>query len=160
MTGPPGTRSCSLIYRDKLGARPGRSELIYLLVSLEQYTAENRDGPWELITRAGLPVVSSHLADDAAMRNQAGRRVVIKGSSRCRTACLPPGQFNMRPQACIFQPVAQTLASAPVLQDLALPGAESPDIGVEMAFVPFMQQADLCIAVLHWECSLLPRAGP
>jgi hypothetical protein len=86
---------------DKLGARPGRSELIYLLVSLEQYTAENRDGPWEFITRAGLPVVSSHLADDAAMRNQAGRRVVIKGSSRCRTACLPPGQFNTRPQACI-----------------------------------------------------------
>ena len=79
-----GTRSCSLIYRDKLGARPGRSELIYLLVSLDQYTAENRDGPWEFITRAGLPVVSSHLADDAAMRNQAGRRVVIKGSSRCR----------------------------------------------------------------------------
>lgn len=71
MTGPLGTRSCLLIYRDKLGARPVRSELIYLLVSLEQYTAENRDGPWKFITRAGLPVVSSHLADDAAMRNQA-----------------------------------------------------------------------------------------
>lgn len=47
MTGLLGTRSCSLIYRDKLGARLGRSELIYLLVSLEQYTAEDRDGPWE-----------------------------------------------------------------------------------------------------------------
>ena len=117
MTGPFGTRSCSLIYRDKLGARPGRSELIYLLVGLEQYTAENRDGPWEFITRAGLPVVSSHLADDAAMRNQAGRRVVIKGSSRCRTACLPPGQFNMRPQACIFMhrcPALGILAHAAV----------------------------------------------
>jgi hypothetical protein len=96
---------------------PKAAAMIYLLVSLEHYTAENRDGPWEFITRAGLPVVSSHLADDAAMRNQAGRRVVIKGSSRCRAACLPPGQFNMRPQAWI------------------------------------------CIAVLYWECSLMPRGA-
>jgi hypothetical protein len=34
---------------DLLGTRPVRSELIYLLVSLDkQYTAENRAEPWEL----------------------------------------------------------------------------------------------------------------
>jgi len=34
---------------DLLGARPVRSELIYLLVSLDkQYTAENPAEPWEL----------------------------------------------------------------------------------------------------------------
>jgi hypothetical protein len=34
---------------DLLGARPVRSELIYLLVSLDkQYTAENPGEPWEM----------------------------------------------------------------------------------------------------------------
>src|SRR5690348_6667056 len=52
-------------------------------------------------------------------------------------------------QGCIFQPVAQTLADASAPQDLALPWAAAPDIGVEKVLVPFMRQADLYIAALE-----------
>ena len=56
MTGLPGMRSGSLTSRidlselpDLLGVRPVRSELIYLLVSLDkQFTAEAPGEPWEI----------------------------------------------------------------------------------------------------------------
>jgi len=51
MTGPPGTPSRLINLSelpDLLGARPVRSELVYLLVSLDkQYTAEAPGEPWE-----------------------------------------------------------------------------------------------------------------
>ena len=33
-------------------------------------------------------------------------------------------------------------------------------MGVESILAPFMQQADLCIAVLHGKCPLMPRFVP
>jgi hypothetical protein len=45
----------------------------------------------------------------------------------------------------LFQLVAQTQADASTPQDLALPWAADPDIGVEKVLVPFMRQAGLCI---------------
>jgi len=50
---------------DLLGVRPVRSELIYLLVSLDrQFTAEAPGEPWELTTRGGSCAISSHQAAD------------------------------------------------------------------------------------------------
>jgi hypothetical protein len=40
---------------DLLGARPVRSQLIYLLVSLDkQYTADSQDEPWEAYYARGI----------------------------------------------------------------------------------------------------------
>jgi len=133
MTGPLGTRGCSLIYRDKLGARPVRSELIYLLVSLEQYTAENRDGPWEFITRPGFPVASSHLA-----RLSASRSVQYAAVGLAISACRINGaKIDSTPISGIDAP------------------SNSRSSGVR-ALIGLVRQADLCITVLHRECSLLP----
>jgi hypothetical protein len=66
MTGPPYAQWLIDLSElpDLLGARPVRSELIYLLVSLDkQYTAEKPGEPWELyyarqILRHFQPLVS------------------------------------------------------------------------------------------------------
>ena|SRR5690242_10554762 len=94
MTRSPGTRDGLIDLSDLLAARPARSELIYLLGSLDkQDTAENPEGSWQLYYARRI---SGHLADGAATRNQAGRRAVINGS-RCRPPVWPPGQLNVLP---------------------------------------------------------------
>ncbi len=61
-----------------------------------------------------------------------------------------PGESNhrssRRPTRCIAQPVAQTPANASASQDLAFPLGGIPDIGVDKVLVPFVRQADLCVA--------------
>ena len=54
---------------DLLGARPVRSELIYLLVSLDkQYTAENPGESWELYYARQIFAISSRPASDTGTR--------------------------------------------------------------------------------------------
>ena len=54
---------------DLLGARPVRSELIYLLVSLDkQYTAENPGEPWGCTMPARFFAISSRPASDTGTR--------------------------------------------------------------------------------------------
>ena len=63
---------------DLLGIRPVRSELIYLLVSLDkQYTAEAPGEPWEIYYARQILVIFIHQASDTGpghiWRRRAGR---------------------------------------------------------------------------------------
>ena len=74
-TGPPGTRSGSIDLSelaDLLGARPVRSELIYLLVGLDrQYTAEAPSEPWETYYACRFCATSGHQAVDTTAHTRA-----------------------------------------------------------------------------------------
>ena len=70
----------------------------------------------------------------------------------------PRLQCNRLLSLHIFQPAAQTPASAPVPQDPGLPRAGALEMGVETTFVPFMRQL-IHATQPSRRCALLPRTG-
>jgi hypothetical protein len=78
---------------DLLGVRPVRSELIYLLVSLDkQFTAEAPGEPWETYctTHARSSGISSHQAADS--RSPDANRALSRRRSSHAAGRIPPGR--------------------------------------------------------------------
>src|SRR5690242_3436510 len=98
MTRSPGTRDGLIDLSDLLAARPARSELIYLLGSLDkQDTAENPEGSWQLYYAAGFPAnwqmarphAIRRVGAQLSMGHDAGRPSGLPVSSTCcHTACI------------------------------------------------------------------------
>src|SRR5689334_22881075 len=101
MTRSPGTRDGLIDLSDLLAARPARSELIYLLGSLDkQDTAENPEGSWQLYYARRI---SGHFQPPGRWGGHAIRRVGAQlsmdhdagrpsglpvSSTCCHTACI------------------------------------------------------------------------
>jgi hypothetical protein len=115
------------------------------------------------------PVLRASNGSQLKGRHNTERRVSARSSRVLRVVgCIAvPGYGPADSRTgCMFQPVAQTLANASAPQDLALPWAGVPDIGVEKVLVPFTRQAGLCTAALganirfcRSECNDRPRSS-